>query len=125
MTPSIYHQRCLGFKLNKTPCRNYTTTNQEYCRHHVGQRYNDVINTIIQKHRVVIFSKSYCSFSRKAKAFFHHHRKRDVFVMELDQLETGYDTQSLLTRHTGQTTVPYIYIDGSFIGGYDKLLQSQ
>ena len=73
---------------------------------------------------VVIFSKSYCPFSRKAKTVLLE--KYSIvpapFVVELDQHPLGPQLQSLLGENTGRRTVPNVLVNGRSIGGGDDIV---
>jgi glutaredoxin 3 len=70
--------------------------------------------------RVVVFSKSYCGYSRRAKSLLMEH---DIAfsVLELDQAKTGAAMQSLLKDASGQRTVPNVFVDGEHVGGSSEL----
>lgn len=40
-------------------------------------------------------------------------------VVELNQIGNGPDIQSLLLEHSGQRTVPNVFVGGAHIGGND------
>ena len=72
---------------------------------------------------VIVFSKSYCAFSAKAK-----HILLDKYiivpaphVVELDQHPLGRGLQAALAKSTGRRTVPNILINGKSIGGGDDV----
>jgi glutaredoxin len=72
---------------------------------------------------VIIFSKSYCPFSKKAKSILLD--KYDItprpFVVELDSHRIGKDLQDLLGETTGRKTVPNVIVNGKSIGGGDEI----
>ncbi|SCU90674.1 LADA_0F05732g1_1 [Lachancea dasiensis] len=72
---------------------------------------------------MVIFSKSYCPFSKRLKELLH---QKYVFtpnfiVVELDKHEHGAELQSYIGSQTGRTTVPNVVINGVSRGGFDDL----
>ena len=69
---------------------------------------NPTIDKLVNQHPVVIFSKSYCSYSAKAKALLLETYKIDPppFVVELDLVEGGDKLQEALETITGRNTVP-------------------
>lgn len=81
------------------------------------------VNEIAQKndYRVTIYSKKACSFCNKAKELLH---KKWVSYKEIDITENQklYDQ---LYNETNQSTVPYIFINEKFIGGYQELAEAQ
>lgn len=74
---------------------------------------------------VIIFSKSYCPFSRKAKTVLLE--KYDIdpapYVVELDQHKLGAQLQAKLAELTGRKTVPNVLINGVSIGGGDDIVE--
>lgn len=72
---------------------------------------------------VVIFSKSYCPYSARAKAILvgKYTIVPPPFVVELDQHPKGRELQSLLAENTGRRTVPNILVGGQSIGGGDDV----
>lgn len=72
---------------------------------------------------VVIFSKSYCPYSKKAKSILldQYTISPRPFVVELDQHPIGLDLQALLAENTGRRTVPNVLVNGKSIGGGDDI----
>lgn len=72
---------------------------------------------------VIIFSKSYCPHSRRAKTILLEKYIIDPppFVVELDQHPHGLQLQALLADKTGRRTVPNVLINGVSIGGGDDV----
>lgn len=72
---------------------------------------------------VIIFSKTYCPHSRKAKDILLNHydiSPRPV-VVELDEHPLGSQLQDALQRSTGRRTVPNVLINGKSVGGGDDI----
>ncbi|KAF6144346.1 hypothetical protein GIB67_024573 [Kingdonia uniflora] len=82
-----------------------------------GSRLIESVNNTVFQNPVVIYSKTWCSYSLEVKSLF----KRlgvEPLVIELDQLgPQGPQLQRVLERLTGQYTVPNIFIGGKHIGG--------
>jgi len=71
---------------------------------------------------VIIFSKSYCPYSKKAKAVFAKYKIVPApFIVELDLEEGGRELQAKLFDMTGRKTVPNVLISGKSIGGGDDV----
>lgn len=72
---------------------------------------------------VIIFSKTYCPFSKKAKDILL--KKYSIipapYVVELDTHATGSDLQAQLAKVTGRNTVPNVLVNGVSIGGGDDI----
>lgn len=100
-----------------------------------------LLNEILRKGPIIVFSKSYCPYSKKAKVRIplHHvscirrtnkqqHILLDLYditpppyVVELDHEELGPGLQSALLKSTGRRTVPNVLINGKSIGGGDDI----
>ncbi|KAJ5909087.1 hypothetical protein N7495_001769 [Penicillium taxi] len=72
---------------------------------------------------VVIFSKSYCPHSKRAKTILleGYSITPKPLVVELDQHPIGPQIQSLLAQKTGRSTVPNVLVNGKSIGGGDDI----
>ncbi|XP_062192952.1 monothiol glutaredoxin-S10-like [Phragmites australis] len=82
-----------------------------------GSRMEESVKRTVADNPVVIYSKSWCSYSMEVKALF----KRigvQPHVIELDHLGAqGPQLQKVLERLTGQSTVPNVFIGGKHVGG--------
>lgn len=79
---------------------------------------------MIESHDVVIFSKSYCPFCKRAKKLLTD-ENITFEAVELDLHPKGADIQKALLDKTGQRTVPNVFIKGQHIGGSDALQAAQ
>jgi len=72
---------------------------------------------------VIIFSKTYCPFSKKAKKILleKYSITPPPYVVELDEHPLGAQLQQKLGDMTGRNTVPNILINGRSIGGGDDV----
>ncbi|KAM0593360.1 hypothetical protein ACHAP6_001329 [Verticillium nonalfalfae] len=72
---------------------------------------------------VIIFSKSYCPYSKKAKALLLEKYAIDPapYVVELDEHPIGKALQDFLAAKTGRSTVPNVLINSVSIGGFDDV----
>ncbi|KAK4035151.1 thioredoxin-like protein [Parachaetomium inaequale] len=82
-----------------------------------------VLNSILKKSPVIIFSKSYCPFSKMAKGILldKYTIEPAPFVVELDQHPLGPKIQARLGEMTGRRTVPNVMVYGQSIGGGDDI----
>lgn len=82
-------------------------------------------NKILSKSPVVIFSKSYCPFSKKLKHLLktEYHISPEPIIIELDTHENGEELQQHIGEQTGRFTVPNFIIDGKSRGGADDIVQ--
>jgi glutaredoxin len=74
---------------------------------------------------VIIFSKTYCPFSLRAKGVLleKYVITPEPFVVELDEHPIGAHLQDELKEKTGRGTVPNILINGISIGGADDIIE--
>ncbi|XP_077222383.1 glutaredoxin-C4-like [Tasmannia lanceolata] len=81
------------------------------------------VKKIVSQHDIVMFSKSYCPYCRRAKAVFKELNKVP-HVIELDQRDDGADIQDALSTIIGRRTVPQVFINGKHIGGSDDTVDA-
>ncbi|OAY46448.1 glutaredoxin-C4 [Manihot esculenta] len=81
------------------------------------------VKKTITSHKIVIFSKSYCPYCRRAKAVFEE-LNEVPHVVELDQRDDGPTIQDALSKMFGRRTVPQVFIDGKHIGGSDDTVEA-
>ena len=109
--PSIVWSRILGCSssvhIANTEKRLYSTASTD-----AGKKVND----LIEKNKVMLFSKSTCPFCHRVKALFD--RLGVLYeVAELDHIDDGAEIQAALLDKSGQRTVPNVYINGKHVGG--------
>ncbi|CAI0627982.1 unnamed protein product [Linum tenue] len=81
------------------------------------------VKKTIKSHQIVIFSKSYCPYCRRAKAVFKELNQKP-YVVELDERDDGQDIQAALGQLVGKRTVPQVFINGKHIGGSDDTVEA-
>ncbi|OCK77509.1 glutaredoxin [Lepidopterella palustris CBS 459.81] len=81
------------------------------------------LNAILKKSPIIIFSKTFCPFSKKAKQILLQQYKivPPPYVVELNEHPLGAALQSALGKSTGRKTVPNVLINGRSIGGGDDI----
>ena len=79
------------------------------------------VNTLIQDHDVMVFSKSMCPFCLQVKAALQE-MQLPFHAVELDTISEGASMQQFLLEKTGQRTVPNVFIKGNHVGGCDDTL---
>ncbi|KKA27241.1 hypothetical protein TD95_003172 [Thielaviopsis punctulata] len=82
------------------------------------------LTSILKRAPMIIFSKSYCPYSKRAKHMLLETYSLDPapYVVELDNHPLGQEIQDLLTEKTGRRTVPNIMVNGISIGGSDDIV---
>jgi len=68
---------------------------------------------------VVIYTKRYCPYCVRAKSFFESH---SVAYKEID-ITNDHEKLNQLKAETNFMTLPQIFIDGRFIGGYTDMIE--
>ena len=80
-----------------------------------------IVNEAIKENKFMVFSKTYCGQSGLVRKILKGCNIRYGFL-ELDLTENGNLIHFVLKRKTQQTTLPYIFIEGKYIGGWKDLL---
>ncbi|KAI2783340.1 glutaredoxin [Daldinia loculata] len=83
------------------------------------------LNNLLKKSSVVIFSKTFCPYSKRAKGVLLEKYSIDPapYVVELDEHPLGKQLQAKLGIKTGRKTVPNIMINGKSVGGSDEIAE--
>jgi GrxC family glutaredoxin len=68
--------------------------------------------------KVIIYTTDYCPYCDRAKEYFS---TRGIAFEEIDVTRNPQLYAELKAR-TGHMTVPQIFIDGQFVGGYSDLI---
>jgi glutaredoxin 3 len=68
---------------------------------------------------VEIYTKSFCPYCWRAKALLE---SKGVAYEEIAVDYGGAERQAMIERANGRTTVPQIFIAGTYIGGCDDLM---
>ncbi len=88
-----------------------------------GSRLEETVKTTVEENPVVVYSKTWCSYSSEVKSLL----KRlgvEPLVIELDEMGPhGPQVQKVLERLTGQHTVPNVFIGGKHIGGCTETMK--
>eukprot|EP01095_Lingulamoeba_sp_RSL-Kostka_P002168 TRINITY_DN13059_c0_g1_i1.p1 TRINITY_DN13059_c0_g1~~TRINITY_DN13059_c0_g1_i1.p1 ORF type:complete len:136 (-),score=47.59 TRINITY_DN13059_c0_g1_i1:183-560(-) len=85
----------------------------------VSQRFNDLISD----NNIMVFSKSYCPYCKRAKEALTK-AGYEFGVVELDVDEEGSQLQNVLKNEYHHRTVPGIFIKSKFIGGSDRIIKA-
>lgn len=74
---------------------------------------------------VIIFSKTYCPHSKRAKGILleKYLISPKPEVVELDEHPLGQELQDVLLALTGRRTVPNVLVNGVSIGGADNIVE--
>ncbi|TMS36998.1 hypothetical protein L596_004030 [Steinernema carpocapsae] len=74
----------------------------------------------IETHKVMLYSKTYCPFSKAMKALLENYDIKDMKVVELDLEEKMHDMQDYLETLSGIHTVPQLFVKGKFVGNFEE-----
>lgn len=67
--------------------------------------------------KIELYTTKFCPFCSRAKALLDD----KGYKYDLHELDNDRAKRKELEEKTGQNTVPYVFIDGDLIGGYDDL----
>ncbi|CAG7556773.1 unnamed protein product [Fusarium equiseti] len=83
------------------------------------------LDSILKKSPVIIFSKTYCPYSKKAKSILieKYSITPEPYIVELDVHPQGPALQDQLLETTGRRTVPNIMVNGVSLGGADDITE--
>ena len=79
---------------------------------------------VVQKYPVVVFSKHYCPYCKRALEALKLEGltgEPSLRVIDLTQLEHGANIQNTLQKMTGRRTVPNVFVGGTSLGGGDEI----
>ncbi|XP_064422400.1 thioredoxin reductase 3 [Latimeria chalumnae] len=79
------------------------------------------IQSLIDRNRVMVFSKSTCPYCDRVKELFKS-LEVEYHTVELDLAEDGSSIQEMLKEMTGQKTVPNVFVSKIHVGGCDKTI---
>jgi len=80
------------------------------------------VEELQKKYPIVVFSKTYCPFSKKAKALLEtYDLSPSPKIIEVDLRDDGDLIKLILGRVTGRATFPNILVNGKSIGGSDEI----
>lgn len=68
---------------------------------------------------VIIYTKDFCPYCVKAKNYFE---SNGIAYEEID-LANDFDKINELKQRTGFMTLPQIFVDDQFVGGYTDMMQ--
>lgn len=80
----------------------------------------DKIVNDVMTHKVMVYSKTYCPWSKRLKAILANYEIDDMKIVELDRSNQTEEMQEILKKYSGRTTVPQLFISGKFVGGHDE-----
>ncbi|KAF9073483.1 thioredoxin-like protein [Rhodocollybia butyracea] len=89
---------------------------------HDGIEWGTEMLRLNREYPVVVFSKTYCPYSRKAKQLLETYQlSPPPKIIEVDLRDDSASLKTILTRLTRRSTFPNILVKGESIGGSDDL----
>ncbi|KAG7364000.1 thioredoxin reductase [Nitzschia inconspicua] len=98
--------------------------------HHDGGEGCDLtesacIQKLVKKYPVVVFSKPWCPYCKKALEALSLVGMKEPHIVNLSEYPNSPDIQSALQKLTGRRTVPNVFVNGNSIGGGDETVTLQ
>ena len=81
------------------------------------------VKSLLAEHPTVMFTKANCRYCEDAEKHFEV-LGYDYHIVRLDSA-AGYKYTAALSQMTSQSTVPYIFVNGKFVGGASDLIGSR
>ncbi|KAI9249394.1 hypothetical protein BDA99DRAFT_548726 [Phascolomyces articulosus] len=81
------------------------------------------IQHTLRKYPVVLYSKTYCPFCRRAKQVLDQYCKNNYYIVEVDQRKDQLAMKQSLIDLSGRRTFPNLFVDGQSIGGSDEIVR--
>ena len=81
----------------------------------------DFLKTFVAQNRVAVLSKSYCPYCARAKQAITG-TGASFTAVELDLRDDGAGIQEAALELTGQRTVPNVWVNGTHVGGSDRVV---
>jgi glutaredoxin len=88
-----------------------------------GRSLEQKVDSFIRAHPVVMFNKTWCLFSVDARQFLIEQMKVSLHAIEVDIHPRGKAILKYVQAKTGHTTVPIIFVRGTFLGGFEDVNQ--
>ncbi|KAF9227204.1 glutaredoxin, partial [Gyrodon lividus] len=86
--------------------------------------WEDRMKALREQHPLVVFSKSYCPYSKRAKKLLESYNvSPPPKIIEVDLRGDSPHIKTLLTRLTDRSTFPNVILHGHSLGGCDDLVR--
>ncbi|KAI6214655.1 Glutaredoxin [Aphelenchoides besseyi] len=81
----------------------------------------DEINELISNHKVTLFSKTYCPYSKGIKRILSNYQINDLKIVEIDLRKDGKSVLRELEKISQIHTVPQLFVNKKFVGNFDAV----
>ncbi|KAI6187697.1 Glutaredoxin domain containing protein [Aphelenchoides besseyi] len=105
------------FYASTVDCATNNTTEAEAANTAVA----DEINKLISSHKVTLFSKTYCPYSKGIKRILSNYQINDLKVVEIDLRKDGKIVIRELEKISKLHTVPQLFVNKKFVGNFDAV----
>jgi len=78
------------------------------------------LDSMLKQNKVVLISATYCTFCVRVKGLLIDHNARFV-SLEIDIIPNGREVFRAVTSRTGNNTVPQVFVNGKYKGGFDEM----
>lgn len=75
------------------------------------------VDNLLENHKVVVISKTYCPHCTKAKKALAQYKIDDLVIEEIENREDMNEIQDHCLKLSGARSVPRVFIKGKCIGG--------
>jgi glutaredoxin len=101
-------------------CQCSTFDHNEEIKTNITEPLIDVIRSQFEEYKVLMYSKSDCQDSQKAKLLFRQNSITFEYF-EVDNMHEGPQLLSVLQKITHNKSTPFIFIKGKFYGSLKEL----
>ncbi|RNF26699.1 glutaredoxin [Trypanosoma conorhini] len=79
------------------------------------------LDMMLRRNKIVIISATYCEYCTKLKMLLIEMKHRFV-SLEINIIPNGREVFAEVVGRTGVHTVPQLFLNGKYLGGYDELV---
>ena len=101
-------------------CQCSTFDHNEEIKTNITEPLIDVIKSQFEEYKVLMYSKSDCQDSQKAKQLFRQNSVTFEYF-EVDNMHEGPQLLAVLQKITKNKSTPYVFIKGKYFGSLKEL----
>lgn len=79
------------------------------------------LDRMLAQRKIVVISATYCTFCSKLKLLLIE-LKQTFITLEIDVIPNGREVFAEVALRTGVHTVPQVFLQGKYLGGYDVII---
>jgi glutaredoxin 3 len=84
--------------------------------------YKKAVNELIKENKMLVFTKSYCPYSRALKKMLDANGLKGQYeVYEIDRQQHGNEIHKMVKEMSGRITIPNVYLNGQNLGGDEEV----